>query len=249
MSDDAVFCSACGRPVPRADRFCSACGSAQEADAVPESESLEELSDEQAVAEMNRQEEAALGPRAAQLPEGGWLPLSPDDRRTLSWRRLKRLPACVIELALAAAMAFLIYAVLTGPKMAGPDRGVAIVFCLVIAGVGVFALLMLRANAKEMAGLSADLRDNGKEVFEAYVSAMWSHQAHTPRRSSVRIFGGPLATRGTRFYAELRRRSGGASVKQEYEISRRLYNAVNAKQRVRAEVAPHSQVVLLLARV
>jgi hypothetical protein len=204
-------------------------------------EEFEGKSDEEIVKELDRQaEEDFTRRRGRTFPPPDWQELSPGDRASLRWRRFKSAAAGALEAAIVLAIAAFILLLFVSPLIRDMHPIVVLIPSLGLGFVGYLFFKGIAANLRRMARISEDLAEGHKQLADGYVTAAW--MVENARRSRQRIFNTPWRRWANRYLVELKLAAGREP--EEFEVPYDLYRQVARRDLVRAEITPHSRVLL-----
>jgi hypothetical protein len=242
MMENQKFCPHCGFHLGAAAAFCGSCGVRLSVDP-PEEESDDEIG------EKEYQREQAEIARLAQgtLPPLTWQELHPQNRGSLRSRWFRSIVASILQAAVALLILALIVVMLTSSQVTGKSLFAFILFALILGVVGFIFGRGCAANLRAVGLISRDLAENRKEIVLGYVAAIWEEEKD-PDSNRPR---GPIsqlrAPKHNRCHVELKK--GGDGTTEEFEVPYKLYRQFNRRDRVQAEIACHSRVLLQLVKV
>jgi len=278
MRPDARFCGVCGQPVAASsgatpgspapipppppvivssvnpglaagpETACS--GDPPEASGPLDESWAEDKSDEEIGEEAYRRQEAledARLVRGSQPPQ--LLPLSPEDRRTLQWKRAKLMAGVAFAGLICAVIVVLVLLMLTSPVNSEANRPAIILFSLALGGFGLIPGRGVVIGCRDAARVSDDLSEGCKETFRARVTSVcWHAYGRQRRRYARRIVQTPWSRRLVDYYIELKRVGTAGVAEERFAIPRRLYLELEKGDLIHAEVARHSRVLLSTAK-
>jgi hypothetical protein len=204
-------------------------------------EEFEGKSDEEIVKELDRQAEEDFTRRRGQpFAPPDWQELSPGDLASLRWRRFRSAAAGALEAAVVLVICGFIGVLLFSLLTRDLHPIAVLIPSLGLGFVGFFFAKGVAANLRAMGRISEDLAEGRKQLADGYVTAAWV--VDNSRRSRQRIFNTPWRRWATRYLVELKLAAGREP--EEFEVPYDLYRQVARRDLVRAEITPHSRVLL-----